>query len=363
MSRRGPSSGRKENRSPSIAFSWKGLPQYGARLLRKALSTIEEPCVVIGSPPDVPIRGMAETLGSEIIWIDDRKKVSWDDLGLEPPRIFFQSGWGYPAFNCLGRQVKRNGGHVVCFSDANWRRDFRQTILGPLVYRSLHKPFIDFAIVAGRQGTRLMRYLGMPNDRIFIGYYGADPELFCGGPPLPQRPKTFLYVGQFIQRKDVLNLVGVFVDFAKDNPDWSLRMIGSGPLQAQIASHPRIVIEDFLQPEDLVKVYRQARFLVLPSLVEAWGLVVHEAALTGCGLVLSDAIGSADDLATTDNCFRFRAGNRRDMLSALRRASALRDEELVHVEETSRALARQFGPDRFAVTCLAVIDRIRSDEA
>jgi hypothetical protein len=187
-----------------IALSWNGLPQYAARLIRGALDRLGSDCVVIGSRPSVPVEGMEKALDHPIYWIDAAKPTSWDSLGLNVPDVFVQSGWSYPAFSSLGAEVKAQGGRVIGLSDANWRGDFRQIVLGPIVFRAIHRRHFDGMIVPGRQGERLMRWFGMPAARVRCGMYGADPALFGGAGALALRPKTFLFVGQFIERKNVL---------------------------------------------------------------------------------------------------------------------------------------------------------------
>ncbi len=337
-----------ESAVPPIALSWYGLPQYAARALRAAIDRLGEECAVIGSRPAVPVEGMERALRHPIYWIDADKPLSWRELGLDVPRIFFQAGWAYPAFTALGNEVKRRGGHIIGLSDANWRGDFRQIVLGAAAFRLKYRRYFDAMLVPGEQGQRLMRWFGLPAERIRCGLYGADPVIFVGGPPLADRPKTFLYVGQFIARKDMLRLAAAFLNFVERHPDWRLHLIGGGEQRDLIPQHPRILVEDFVQPEQLAERFHTARFFVLPSRMEAWGLVVHEAALCGCGLLLSDRIGSADDLCTGVNGLRFRAGDQASLERALAAAAAFDARRLAAIESESSRLAAAFGPERFA---------------
>ncbi|WP_376705428.1 glycosyltransferase [Mesorhizobium sp. ISC25] len=291
---------------------------------------------------------MEQVLGQPVNWINARKPVSWSDIGVPVPRLFMQSGWSYPAFSALGREVKLAGGQVVGLSDANWRGDFRQLLLGPLAFRLRYRRHFDAFLVPGRQGERLMRHFGMPPNLIRTGMYGADPSLFSPGRPLNERPREFLFVGQLIHRKDILGLTSAFAEFSRQRPGWTLRICGSGELRKQIPEHSQIVVEDFVQPHELASRYSSARFLVLPSLVEAWGLVVHEASLCGCGLILSSAVGSGDDLASERNSIRFRAGKKPELLAALLSAADQNSEWLIQAGSESIARARNFGPERFA---------------
>jgi glycosyltransferase involved in cell wall biosynthesis len=345
----------------SVAFSWYGLPQYGARLLRGALDVVGNDCTIVASRPTVPVEGMERALRHPIHWVDANAQVSWRELGLGVPRVYFQSGWGYPAFTSLGAEVKAQGGKIVGLSDANWRGDFRQFVLGPVGFRLRHRAYFDAMFVPGCQGQRVMRWFGMPQDRIRTGLYGADPALFKSQGPLAARPKTFLFVGQFIERKDVLGLAKAFTSFAADHPDWTLHLIGGGEQRALIPDHPRIIVEEFVQPEQLAERFARARFFVLPSLVEAWGLVVHEAALSGCGLVLSDCIGSADDLSNSVNRVRSKAGDSEDLARALAAAAAFDADRLAAAETTSLEYAATFGPERFGREVVGLLQSLLAE--
>jgi glycosyltransferase involved in cell wall biosynthesis len=333
-----------------IALSWHGLPQFAAWLFRDTLAQLEQ-CglkgVVIGTPPDVPVRGMERALGREIHWIEASKPKRWIDLGLAVPKVFVQSGWSYPALSSLGAEVKRAGGRIIGLSDANWRGDPRQLLLGPIAFRLSKRRYFDAMIVPGRQGERLMRWFGMSPNRVRVGMLGADPSQFSSDDDVALRQKQFLYVGQFIARKNVLGLARAFLRFAERHPDWSLRLCGSGAQRGEIPQDSRIQVEDFVQPEDLPSRYRQARFFVLPSTFEAWGVVVHEAALSGCGLLLSDRVGSADDLCTSTNGLRFRAGDVSDLERALNAAAQFDSTQLRQAGAESRRLAAKFGPETF----------------
>jgi glycosyltransferase involved in cell wall biosynthesis len=350
-------------RAGRVAFSWAGLPQYGARLIRGGIDAVGEDCIVIGSRPTVPVEGMERVLGQLIHWVDADKTATWGSLGLDVPRIYFQSGWAYPAFCALGAEVKRAGGRVIGLSDNNWRGDFRQMVLGAAAFRMRHRRHFDAMMVPGHEGMRLMRWFGVPPDRIRCGMYGADPGLFGGGPPLDGRPPTFLFVGQFIARKGVLDLAEAFLRIAGHHLAWRLSIIGGGEQRDLIPRHERISVDEFVQPEQLADRFRQARFFVLPSRREAWGLVAHEAALCGCGLALSDRVGSAADLATPVNALRFRAGDVVDLARALEAAARFDAAWLAVAEAESRRLAGQFGPARFGAEVAGLIQRFSGSSA
>ena len=335
------------SRMNSVAFSWNGLPQYAARLLAAAFAENGQGSPVVGSRAQVPIQGVEAALGRPVHWVDAARPTSWAELGLETPRIFFQSGWAYPAFNALGDEVRAAGGNVCLLMDNNWRGDFRQWLGAPW-FRLCQRRKFAAILVPGKSGRRLARWYGMPDDRIWEGMYGADPKIFFNGPPLAERPKRIVFVGQYIGRKQCLTLARAFAAVADRMPGWELEMYGSGPQQELIPSHPRLRVNGFVQPEQLGALYRSARVFALPSLTEAWGLVVHEAALSGCQLFLSDAVGSREDFAGPANSVLFSAGDVDSLQAGLLRLAVMDDGELQRAQSESLRLAQSQGPAVFA---------------
>lgn len=340
-----------------VAFSWNGLPQYAARLIAAAIASRGRPCPVVGSRPSVPVRGVEEALGQKVDWVDAGRPASWASLGHRVPQFYFQSGWAYPAFNSLGDEVRAAGGQVCLLMDNNWRGDFRQWIGAPW-YRLCQRRKFAATLVPGKSGRRLARWYGIPDDQIWEGMYGADPEIFFNGPPLTERPKRIIFVGQYIDRKQCVELARAFAAVADRMKGWELEMYGSGPGQEMIPLHPRIRVRGFVQPEQLGALYREARIFALPSLVEAWGLVVHEAALSGCQLLLSDAIGAREDFAGQHNSALFRAGDVSSLQSALVRLASKDEEALTHSQAESIRLAQSHSPGAFARSTQEIIGKL-----
>lgn len=328
-----------------VAFSWNGLPQYAARQLAAASADLGQDCPVVGSRAQVPVRGVEGALGRPVHWVDASRPSTWGELGLDVPRVFFQSGWAYPAFNALGDEVRASGGKVCLLMDNNWRGTFRQ-MLGAIWFRLFQRHKFEAVLVPGKSGRRLARWYGMPDEAIFEGMYGADPQLFFNGPPLANRPKRIIFVGQYIERKGCVPLARAFASIAHRLPGWELCMYGSGPLQSNIPAHPQIKVHGFVQPEKLGELYRESRIFALPSVTEAWGLVVHEAALSGCQLLLSDAIGSAPDFATPLNARTFLTGNEKALSEALLALAS--EADLSAAQKCSLTMAKSHGPHVFA---------------
>jgi glycosyltransferase involved in cell wall biosynthesis len=342
----------------SVVFLWSGLPDYGARLIRGFIERSNVNVQVVATKPSVPIEGMERSLGQAVHWIEAKdSNISWERLGLSAPDVLFQGGWAQQSFCALAELARSRGASVILMNDQNFTGGFRQLVIDPLRFKFTQRKNFSAALVPGTSGMRYAQALGFPNDRIAQGLYGADPKIFCGGLPLQQRPKKFLYVGQLVARKNVLNLVRGFIAFARDFPEWSLEIVGSGELAKDIPAHEQIHLGGFIQPHALAERLRNARCLVLPSLEEHWGLVVHEAVSCGCALALAQTVGSKDDFARTENSIVFSPHSATRIEKALRLIASWKDVDWQEAEKKSRYLALNFGPARFAESVQSLIDR------
>lgn len=110
---------------------------------------------------------------------------------------------------------------------------------------------------------------------------------------------TILAVGRLSPAKDQATLVRAWSLLERDHPTWRLRIIGEGPLRYQLdqlirdLGVERVSIDE--PTSDIESAYTSAKFLVMPSVHEGFGLVTAEA--MDCGLPV---IGFADCEGTNE---------------------------------------------------------------
>ena len=291
----------------------------------------------------MPIRGMEELAQCPVRWIADDEKRSLGDICGEWPRLMMTPGWGYPLYNRFRDEARGRGCFIVGAADNNLVLSFKEC-LRSLRFQLLFRHKYDAFFVPGKSGIRLLRFYGVPANRIVTGLYAADETLFHDGQPLEERSKRMLFVGQLCERKNVLRLCEAFRLSDGHGKGWTLDLYGSGPLRDGIPTGNGVAVHDFMQPERLAEVYRQSRCFILPSLSEHWGVVVHEAALSGCVLLLSDCIGAGEDfLHSGRNGFAFRPYSTADLASAMEKVYAMNDDELRAARQESIDLSSHVG--------------------
>ena len=349
-------------RPSRVLVVWNGLPAYAASCLAAASATCPDTqidiCGVLPSPAHATVD---ELLEGRVRWMPAH---CTDSRVFENPKydMTIVSGWHEPICLAAARAAKTYGAWTATMIDNRWTGSTRQ-IARAAYHRLVRSRLFDAAWVPGQAGARMARALGFPANSIHQGLYGADPTIYSAGPPLEMRPKRFVYIGQFIDRKNVVGFTHAFLRFSQMHPDWELVMYGSGPDGARLPDHPRIAVHPFAEPHVVARAMQSARFLVLPSHEEHWGVVVHEACLSGCGLILSRAIGAAEDLATAENCVTI-AGSATDSIEAsLHLAANMPDDRLVAAERASRARAALFGPTAFTTALKNMLDQAHAKVA
>ena len=328
-----------------VVFCWSGFPQYAARCVGAFVKRTGADVKVIATRPKVPVEGMENLCGCPVRWVE------WDDMQLDVGNVdvVCVTGWHVPAFVKFFNRARRGGSRVVCMIDNNMSlmlspRERATEVAKKWRFKLLKERLFDGYIVPGRSGRRLLEWYGVDPSLISEGMYSADSLLFYDGGALDKRPKRVIYVGQFSERKNVRRLCDAFRALI-DRDGWELHMYGCGPIK--IASGDGVVAHPFRQPDELAGEYRMSRVFCLPSIEEHWGLVVHEAALSGCALCLSERIGAAEDFIGEKNGRTFDPFRTADLSAKLSELMSLDGEELCRVHDESVRLASRASLDRF----------------
>ena len=173
---------------------------------------------------------------------------------------------------------------------------------------------IDFLrIIFFRQCTKILTFGNLSNnvlakkgikDSKFISLYNSVNGYEYAEYALANRMESkkghrFIYVGQLIERKNIINLVLAFESISQ--ADDTLEIIGEGEqlpdllnIVSQLESQNRIKFTGYVQPELIKAIYVRSDTLILASNREVWGLVVNEALASGLHVVISENCGVID---------------------------------------------------------------------
>lgn len=165
---------------------------------------------------------------------------------------------------------------------------------------------------------------GIPADRILVVPYAADEALFHKGPARKQdcRPYRILFAGQLTLRKGLRYLME---SFASVRTELSAELRLFGPMKPDFSAAlrdslkaPGVFWGGAVSQQVLADEMRNADLLVLPSLEEAFGLVVPQALACGLPCVVTDNVGAKDLLEEGRSGSTVPAGNAEALSEAFR---------------------------------------------
>jgi glycosyltransferase involved in cell wall biosynthesis len=279
------------------------------------------------------------------------------------PDIVYISGWQDHGYLPVANKLKKLGKPIVVGFDDQWKGTCRQHIGSLLLRYYMKKNFFTYAWVAGPYQYEYAKKMGFKNDEIIYNLLTCDSKLFSSSAHFIHYkkihyPKTFLYVGNFRHAKGTDILANAYKIY-KDNlcGDWTLVCIGNGPLESNICNIPGISVMPFATPESLVEISGQVGAFILPSRHEQWGVVVHEFALAGLPLILSDNVGSAPAfLIDGYNGYKYRYNSPQELAKKMLLLSNKDAKELVNMGYRSHMLAKKISPGTCAASFVSILE-------
>jgi glycosyltransferase involved in cell wall biosynthesis len=188
-----------------------------------------------------------------------------------------------------------------------WKRSVKR-VMWPWLFR-----MADQVIVPSTGSRDLMRSLGLPDERVTITPYVVDNDWWREQAAKVDRAAARAAWG-------ATDAIGVVLFCAKLQPwkrpfdlleafaksgisDALLVFAGEGPLRGELKARAealgvagRVRFLGFVNQSQLPAIYTAADLMVLPSVYDAFGVVVNEAMLCGCVVAASDHVGAARDL-------------------------------------------------------------------
>ena len=294
------------------------------------------------------------------------------------PAAVLVPGWGYRGALMALRWGIIHRVPAICMSESTTWDEARSPIK-EWVKRRIIRLFSS-ALVGGAPHREYMVELGMPADRIFLGYDVVDNRFFAekseefeakgfefGEKKIPY----FLASSRFIEKKNLFRLLKAFALYRSkallsgdtETSAFDLVLLGDGQLRpdleklrSQLGLENCIQMPGFKQYEELPPYYAEAGAFILASTKEQWGLVVNEAMASGLPVLVSNRCGCAADLVREgENGYIFDPTNEEqiaDLMLNIARWEELRKK----MGERSQEIISEWGPDRFASGVKAAVE-------
>jgi glycosyltransferase involved in cell wall biosynthesis len=236
------------------------------------------------------------------------------------------AGYAHPEYVFLLLLGRLAGCRIVMFGES-WYGEGRikNRLKGFFLKRLVHCFFLS----GERARNHFNKRLRIPGDSVLTKYSVVDNQHFFSDGKI-DRERVLLCVARFSPEKNLARLIRAFRQ-SKLIEDYTLRIIGGGAekesLLGQIDERGRVELVDWVSYNELPLEYARARYFVLPSVFEPWGLVVNEAMAAGLPVLASEACGCVPDLITEKNGFTFPAESEPALIAVLNTLSALSEEK------------------------------------
>lgn len=353
-----------------VAVLWEHLAGYVQASLR-AVAAVEGTELLVVQRSREPHASFARLLGESCEVIDLTEVNGHGPVDLVArlrafaPDVTLVTANSDPRYDAVARANHADGRITVWGSDVpprSWWRDSYGMARGRLGALRAY----DAAFVPGRAGHDYARRIGFAEARIFEGLYACDSTLFrpVGEARHAQGaarawPRVFLFAGQFIPRKGVDTLLDAYRRYRRENAaPWELWCVGAGPLRSTLAGETGVRALDFVPPPELAQLMAQAGAFVLPSRIDHWGVVIHEAACAGLPIVASQTTYAALDLVREGwNGHTFPAGDAARLAQLL--AACAGEDTARTMGARSLEMSSRFDPAVFADVLTWRIPRMR----
>ena len=296
------------------------------------------------------------------------------------PEAVVVPGWGYRGALLALNWGLSNQVPVVCMSESTPWDEVRHSIKEWIKRRIIG--LFTSALVGGTSHRAYMLELGMPADRIFLGYDAVDNGFFMeksdelGARSLElekEKRPYFLASARFIEKKNLFRLLRAYALYRKEaerrassvqgQAVWNLLLLGDGLLRAQLEQlrldlglNDCAQMPGFKQYEELPAYYAHAGAFIHASTTEQWGLVVNEAMASGLPVLVSNRCGCAADLVKEgENGWTFDPTDEEKMVELMLKISG-NEAQRMTMGIRSREIIAEWGPDRFALGVKSAVD-------
>lgn len=282
------------------------------------------------------------------------------------PDVIAISGWSNPESMIAIRWARAKGVRLVMMSETQGD-DAARSFLREAVKKRIVSA-CDAALVGGPPQADYIKQLGIPANRINMGYNAVDNAHFAAGAlaargdsaalrkehGLPER--YMLASCRFITKKNLPNLVSAYADVtsSSDRPLPDLVILGDGETRGQIEQaardggvEGRVHLPGYRGYDALPALYALAELFVHVSTVEQWGLVINEAMASGTPVLVSQPCGAARSLVEDGVSGIVVEPTRAGIASGLSRFATMSSEQRDAMADTAALAVADWGPDRF----------------
>lgn len=273
------------------------------------------------------------------------------------PDYIIVHGWAYFSNLLLLLTARVLRIKVIMRAESPWKQEKRS-----LLKNIILKYFVDKAIYLGEQNKSFYLNYGMKESKLFFAPYCVENDRFSGeyeklkfkreslrtNQGYKENDIIVMFSGKFIDKKRPMDLLKAFRKI--NDPGCKLLFVGEGYLRKDLELFIKdyhlsnsVRMTGFINQSLISEFYSIVDIFVLPSgRGETWGLVLNEAMNFHLPLVVSDMVGSSDDLVKDKlNGYTYRCGDVDELAEKLNRLIS-KKELRVKMGDESAKLVKEY---------------------
>jgi glycosyltransferase involved in cell wall biosynthesis len=167
--------------------------------------------------------------------------------------------------------------------------------------------------------------LGVPPERIFVVHSGVDTDFIDSVQGSVDTEPSIVYVGNLLPHKRVSDLVNALKIIHGEFPEVSLKVVGTGPLLEALKEEARnlkiegnIIFMGRVSDDLKIRLLKSSSALILPSVMESFGLVLLEGMACGKPVVSYDIPAAKEVVEDGRNGFLVPIGDIKSLAERIR---------------------------------------------
>ena len=176
--------------------------------------------------------------------------------------------------------------------------------------------------------------------------------------------KRMISVGRLSKEKGYVDLIEVFKEFNKSNPDWHLDIIGDGSERNKIVDHiyeyglaSNVTVHGYLKNKEINELLKEAAIYVMTSYTESFGIVLIEAMAHGIPcLAFTSAEGANDLIKNNENGYLIDNRNFDEMVNKMKELASNKDKRL-ELGKNARNFSLNYSSDVVKKEWLSLLKR------
>jgi len=238
--------------------------------------------------------------------------IKWHTLGEQRlfPKVLEKENLDLVHFPYFSVPIFYKGPYIITIHDLiihHYPTGKASTLPSPVYYMKLfgYKYVIKEAakkaqkVITVSETTKdeIVKHLGVSPEKIFVTYEGVEDRVQKNTIPYTLSAKPyFLYVGNAYPHKNLERLIEAFKKIVAEFPEIKLFLVGKEDYfyrrlkekVTKMSIEKNVIFAGFVPEEELENYYENAKAIILPSLMEGFGLTGLEAMKSNCLVIASD---------------------------------------------------------------------------